>query len=35
MAKQENKAEHRKPWKEKKEEDEKAGKPQKKYLDGV
>lgn len=35
MAKQANKAEHGKSWKEKKEEDEKAGKPQKKYLEGA
>lgn len=35
MAKQENKAAHGKSWKEKKEEDEASGKPQKKYLEGV
>ncbi len=35
MAKQENKAVKGKSWKEKIEEDELAGKPQKKYLEGV
>ena len=35
MAKQENKAEKGKTRKEKIEEDEAAGKPRKKYLDGV
>lgn len=35
MAKQENKAAHGKSRKEQKEEDDKAGKPQKKYLEGV
>lgn len=35
MAKQENKADRGKPRKEKIEEDELAGKPQKKYLEAV
>ena len=35
MAKQENKAEPGKSWTKKKEEDSQAGKPEKKYLEGV
>lgn len=35
MAKQVSRAEHGKSWREKQEEDERAGKPKKKYLEGV